>query len=609
MEKTMIPEALIIEKAEKQLDKSIDNLIDLAKNELKERFQKWKAKNEIEKLKENIRQVGQISTIASRKASTIDDIYYPAKIKHGAGSKTILSTDELFSNKKRIALIQGTAGQGKSVFLRYLCLRDLDYSGKIPIFVELRKIDENIDLITLIKKQLSIIGLTDDLINPAIEVMLRSGSIRLYLDGLDEIKREFSLETKDKINQLINKHDKLHIALTSRPGALSQNLIDMPHMEQYEIAALSEKDHIGFLTKIGTSKEIQDRLIASIQKSNAQIKNLLSTPLMLTLIVITCGQKQDLPDTLPEFYDSLFNLLSSMHDANKPGFTRQKATNLSNSELENLFRAFSYASKELIGKVTLNSTQFEETLNAALKITDLKCTTEGFRTEITETVCLMVKDGIDTTFTHKSIQEYYAASFIHRIEDDNIATTVFKNIEGENINSWLNELRFLEDFQNLAYEKSIGIPHSEDLTNAITLPNRKKLSISRTKFNSLISSTGIKIAQTKITKMIHGVYWFSPNNQSINRYLPDLLSIIAKEVKAHSKTLNKPQALGDNLTFISLKSIMHEDKALAERIFNAAERFVDGLYLKGKKMKERQERRNKGLLEILKKQPLGTKLK
>lgn len=609
MEKTMIPEALIIEKAEKQLDKSIDNLIDLAKNELKERFQKWKAKNEIEKLKENIRQVGQISTIASRKASTIDDIYYPAKIKHGAGSKTILSTDELFSNKKRIALIQGTAGQGKSVFLRYLCLRDLDYSGKIPIFVELRKIDENIDLITLIKKQLSIIGLTDDLINPAIEVMLRSGSIRLYLDGLDEIKREFSLETKDKINQLINKHDKLHIALTSRPGALSQNLIDMPHMEQYEIAALSEKDHIGFLTKIGTSKEIQDRLIASIQKSNAQIKNLLSTPLMLTLLVITCGQKQDLPDTLPEFYDSLFNLLSSMHDANKPGFTRQKATNLSNSELENLFRAFSYASKELIGKVTLNSTQFEETLNAALKITDLKCTTEGFRTEITETVCLMVKDGIDTTFTHKSIQEYYAASFIHRIEDDNIATTVFKNIEGENINSWLNELRFLEDFQNLAYEKSIGIPHSEDLTNAITLPNRKKLSISRTKFNSLISSTGIKIAQTKITKMIHGVYWFSPNNQSINRYLPDLLSIIAKEVKAHSKTLNKPQALGDNLTFISLKSIMHEDKALAERIFNAAERFVDGLYLKGKKMKERQERRNKGLLEILKKQPLGTKLK
>ncbi|MGV1044541.1 NACHT domain-containing protein [Limnohabitans sp.] len=605
----MIPEALIIEKAEKQLDKSIDNLIDLAKNELKERFQKWKAKNEIEKLKENIRQVGQISTIASRKASTIDDIYYPAKIKHGAGSKTILSTDELFSNKKRIALIQGTAGQGKSVFLRYLCLRDLDYSGKIPIFVELRKIDENIDLITLIKKQLSIIGLTDDLINPAIEVMLRSGSIRLYLDGLDEIKREFSLETKDKINQLINKHDKLHIALTSRPGALSQNLIDMPHMEQYEIAALSEKDHIGFLTKIGTSKEIQDRLIASIQKSNAQIKNLLSTPLMLTLLVITCGQKQDLPDTLPEFYDSLFNLLSSMHDANKPGFTRQKATNLSNSELENLFRAFSYASKELIGKVTLNSTQFEETLNAALKITDLKCTTEGFRTEITETVCLMVKDGIDTTFTHKSIQEYYAASFIHRIEDDNIATTVFKNIEGENINSWLNELRFLEDFQNLAYEKSIGIPHSEDLTNAITLPNRKKLSISRTKFNSLISSTGIKIAQTKITKMIHGVYWFSPNNQSINRYLPDLLSIIAKEVKAHSKTLNKPQALGDNLTFISLKSIMHEDKALAERIFNAAERFVDGLYLKGKKMKERQERRNKGLLEILKKQPLGTKLK
>ena len=147
----MITEALIAEKAEKALNKSVDNLIDLAKSELKERFQKWKAKGELEKLKENIRQVGQICTIASRQASTVDEIYYPAKTKHGSGSRTIISTDDLFPDNIRIALIQGTAGQGKSVFLRYLCLRDLDYSGKIPLFIELRKIDHQIDLMVLIR--------------------------------------------------------------------------------------------------------------------------------------------------------------------------------------------------------------------------------------------------------------------------------------------------------------------------------------------------------------------------------------------------------------------------------------------------------------------------
>ena len=595
----MITEALIAEKAEKALNKSVDNLIDLAKNELKERFQKWKAKGELEKLKENIRQVGQICTTASRQASTVDEIYYPAKTKHGSGSRTIISTDDLFPDNIRIALIQGTAGQGKSVFLRYLCLRDLDYSGKIPLFIELRKIDHQIDLMVLIRTQLKIIGLEDNLVDPAIDTMLRSGSIRLYLDGLDEIKREHALETKEKINLLINKHSKLQIALTSRPGALSQNLIDMPHMQQYEIAPLTEKDHSGFFTKIGTPKETKERLITSIEKSSAQIKNLLSTPLMLTLLVLTCGQKQDLPDTLPEFYDSLFNLLSSMHDGTKPGYTRQKATNLSNPELETLFRAFSYASKELIGKTSLNHTQFESALQAALKITDLKCTAEGFRTDITETVCLMVKDGVDTTFTHKSIQEYYTASFIHRIEDDEVAKQVLQSIEGENLFSWINELRFLEDFQNLAYEKFIGIPHSEQLTDQIYLAGRKKPAISRTKLQALVSDAGIRVAQTKIAKINHGIYWTLPKKQLMNRYLPDLITAISKDIEAHAKKAHANQALGDHLEFVPLKALFKEDHVLADRIYSLIQKFCDGLALKGRKMKERQQRQKKGLIDIL----------
>lgn len=185
----MIQEAIIAEKAGIALNKSIDNIIELAKNEVKERFLKWKAENELRKLIENIKQVGQICTIASRQASTVDDIYYPSKIKHGGGSKTVISADDLFPDKVRLAIIQGTAGQGKSVFLRYLCLRDLDYSGKIPLFVELRKIDDKIDILVLLKNQLSILGLEEYLIDPALMTMFHSGSIRIYLDGLDEIKR------------------------------------------------------------------------------------------------------------------------------------------------------------------------------------------------------------------------------------------------------------------------------------------------------------------------------------------------------------------------------------------------------------------------------------
>lgn len=594
----MINEALIAEKAEKALNQSIDNLITLAKNEIKIRFQAWKAKGELERLKNHLSQVGQICTIASRQPSTVDEIYYPAKIKHGSGVKTIISAEDLLDDKTRIALIQGTAGQGKSVFLRYLCLRDLDYAGKIPIFVELRKIDRQINLLILIKSQIKSLGLEDNLIDIAFDTILKSGSIRLYLDGMDEIKREHALETKEIITTLINRHPKLQIAVTSRPGALSQNLIDMPHLQQHAIAPLSEKDHSGFFTKIGTPLETKERLIASIEKSNAQIKSLLSTPLMLTLLVLTCGHKQDLPDTLPEFYDSLFNLLSSMHDGTKPGFTRQKATNLTNSELEKLFRAFSFTSKELIGKTSLSHTQFEDSLHAALKITDLKCTSEGFRTDITETVCLMVKDGVDTTFTHKSIQEYYTASFIHKIEDDDAAKQVLQTIEGDSIVSWMNELRFLEDFQSLAYEKFIGIPHGETLTNFLYLKNRTKATISRLNIQSLIDDARIRVAQSKITKSFHGLYWSTPRKNPMNRYLPDLISDISREIHTHGKR-SPQQALGDQLEFVPLKSLLRSDAELAQRVYVVVQKFCDGLAVKVRKMKERQQRQKRGLIDVL----------
>lgn len=595
----MFTEAVIAEKAEKAFNQSIDSIIDLAKKELKERFLIWKATGELEKLKDNIRQVGQICTIASRQASTVDEIYYPAKLKHGSSTRTIVSADELFSQNIRLALVQGTAGQGKSVFLRFLCIRDLDYAGKIPIFIELRKIDINIDIFVLVKAQLKIMGLEESLIDPALTTMLHSGAVRLYLDGLDEVKREYILGTKDIINTLLNKHPKLQIVLSSRPGALKQHLVDLPHMQQYEIAPLTEKDYSGFFIKIGTAQETKDRLIRSIDKSNAQIKSLLSTPLMLTLLVLTCGQKQDLPDTLPEFYDSLFNLLSSMHDGTKPGFTRQKATNLSNPELEALFRAFSFASKELIGKISLNQQQFESAWSAALKITDLKCTLEGFRTDITETVCLMVKDGVDTTFTHKSIQEYYTASFINRIEDAEAVKQVLESMERDNLYSWINELRFLEDFQNLAYEKIIGIPHAEKLTNRLYLTARKKPTISRIKAQSLISDMGIQVARSRISKTNHGMYWTLSRDHSMNRYLPDLSSAISNELKAHTKKTSATPSLGDHMELVAFNTMLKEDPILAARTYALIQKFSDGLVLKVKNMQDRQSRQKKGLFDIL----------
>lgn len=584
------------------LKKPIEDLITSSKSGIRDYFKNWQAKSSLQDLAQKIEQVGRITTVASRQASTIDEIYYPAQLKLGKGTRLISSADDVISDRFRLALIQGTAGQGKSVFLRYLCLKELRLGEKIPFFIELRKIDKENDLFGLIKQHLLGLGFQEDLLDAAIGIMLHSGKIRLFLDGFDEIKREYALGVKEQIQNLLNKNQKLQIVLSSRPGALSQYLIDIGSLQQYEIAPLGEKDYRGFFEKIGVAPDTKERLIKAIDKSNAQIKHLLSTPLMLTLLVLTCGMQQDLPDTLPEFYDSLFNLLASMHDGTKPGYVRQKATNLSNQDLEILFGAFSFAAKEVVGRVSLNTPQFEQSFSHALKLTELKCTSEGFRTDVTETVCLMVKEGMDTTFVHKSIQEYYAASFIRRIEDDEIAAEVFSSIEQNHIYSWLNEMRFLEDFQNLAYEKHIGIPHAEKFLDNLCIKGRKHITISKAKSSSLINRLKLRVARTKISKRITGIYWFADTtNAELNRYYPDLVNALSRELLSLNKAPVLPlsTAADDSIVLIHLAKLISEDPLIQERVNSATQRLCESINTKSTRMKDRRQRKGRSLLDLM----------
>lgn len=597
----MIIEGVIGTAAVGLLKKPMEDLIAGSKSSVREYFQRWQAKAELEALSQKIEQVGRITTIASRQASTIDEIYYPAQLKQGKGARPIVSADEILSDRFRLALIQGTAGQGKSVFLRYLCLQELRHARRIPLFIELRKIDQDHDLVDLLKHHLLSLGFRNDLLDTAIEFMLNSGKVRLFLDGFDEIKREHSLKIKEQIQTLLSKSQKLQIVLSSRPGALSQYLVDIVSIQHYEIAPLGERDYSGFFDKIGVATDTKERLLIAIHRSNAQIKHLLSTPLMLTLLVLTCGMQQDLPDTLPEFYDSLFNLLASMHDGTKPGYMRQKATSLSNQDLESLFRAFSFAAKELVGRVSLSSTQFEQSLLHGLKLSELKCTVEGFRTDVTETVCLMVKEGMDTTFVHKSIQEYYAASFIRNIEDDSLSAEVFKSIEQNHMYSWLNEMRFLEDFQNLAYEKHIGIPHAEKFLSQLCLSGRKSLTISKPKFFALCSMLKLRVARTKTAKKFSGIYW-SPDttNAESNRYYSDLVLALSKELLSFNRASTPSLASADPVVFIDIGKLAAEDEQIKQKLMATVHRVCENVQGSANRMKDRRLRKGKSLLDLIK---------
>ena len=585
------------------LKSTLKFVADKATPKVKEQVLKWRTTQKAEILQSNIKQIGKITTIASREASTIDDIYYPSRIRIGkSNSQTIAFASDLLTKKSRVTLILGTAGQGKSVLLRYLCLRDLDLQGNIPLFIELRKIDSSKKLITLLHEHLISLGIGEDNPDEILKLLLKSGKTRIFLDGYDEVSREYSLRTKAEITKLNRDNLELDILITSRPGAISQHLTDSFEIHQCEIAPISPQEHGEFFQRIGVDTETKQRLLGAISRSKAEIKILLSTPLMLTLLVKTCGAQQDLPNTLPEFYDSVFNVLSSTHDGNKPGYLRQKATSLGNSDLEKLFCAFSFASKELFRKNSLSHRQFEESFENATKISDVKCTLEGFKADITETICLMVKDGLDTAYIHKSIQEYYVARFIHKLEDKTQAKKILEVIEKDNLHEWMGEIQFLEDFKDRTYENIIGIPHAVKLLEAICLKTNKSRKISSQKLTRFLTDSKVSIGRSMESKMIRTASWSTHGNiKHKNRYYYELISTIVNEVMLNSYVSTRPASITDSLELIQLEDLAKETPSVLQTAINTAQKFCNKLELRVRTMSERQIRQNAGLLSLINK--------
>jgi hypothetical protein len=334
--------------------------------------------------------------------------------------------------------------------MRYLAVQELRGGYRVPLFIELRRIDKATNLTDLLKAQLSLHSESTD--DELLTHLLARGNVTLLLDGFDEVAREFVLDVRGRLAELIAKHKKLRIVISSRPGALCAHIQDLPKMLQVEIAELNEADFEPFLKKIGTDEAVASKLLQAVNGSSTQVKRLLKTPLMLTLLVLTCGGKQQIPDTLPEFYDSLFRVLAIMHDETKPGYVREMATKLTYAELEQLFECFSFVSREKFEKPSLNPAQFEESVKVAVEYTGHQCTPEGFRTDVSETVCLMVREGIDTTFIHKSIHEYYTARFVKSLPDDETAKQAYDSITEIRLVSWGAELRFLEQIDPIRYK-------------------------------------------------------------------------------------------------------------------------------------------------------------
>jgi len=385
-----------------------------AKKAIKSRMEGWKAGEDLNKIESYYERLSRVKTIWSRdKALPIEDFYYPSRFESKTARKNVLGLNDLPDG---CLVVEGVVGQGKSIFMRYLALSILLDSelNKIPLFVELKNVSEKHTLTMLLYRTLNQIGVDAD--EAVFDYLVCTGKIVILLDGFDEISNNYSGETIGEIYALQIKYPALKIVVSSRPRNDIQKIAAFTIIK---LDRLRKKDHDKFLTKLGVGVVRRAELVAAIQESPEDIQSAISTPLMMSIVVLVYESVHRIPPYLSDFFSVLFHVVFTQHDSVKESFRRKHNTGLSEGRLQHLFEAFCFVVMQKAYGRTLSSKRFDECFEQALKYTsDCKCSSDHFRADIVGVACLMLEEGVgDTTFLHKGILDYFAAAFATRFTD------------------------------------------------------------------------------------------------------------------------------------------------------------------------------------------------
>ncbi|HDR8082917.1 TPA: NACHT domain-containing protein, partial [Bacillus cereus] len=270
----------------------------------------------------------------------VKQIYVPLTI-YSQEKREEICIDEYkedFSERYKKVVVVDNAGMGKSTLMKTMFISAIEKNKGIPVFIELRNLTKERDIIDVIVENISTLKETHSK-DFLVEVINRGGFI-FFLDGYDEIPFQYKQDVTRQLKRFISLAGNNIFYLTSRPD---ESLASFGEFQQYEIKDLKIEEAYKLIKKYddvvqlnlytSITKQIDENIA---QQRFSELESFLGNPLLVSFLYLTFKHKKDIPALKIEFYRKVYDALFESHDLSKDSYKRDKYSGLSSGSMQKI---------------------------------------------------------------------------------------------------------------------------------------------------------------------------------------------------------------------------------------------------------------------------------
>ncbi|WGE69041.1 NACHT domain-containing protein [Actinobacillus equuli subsp. haemolyticus] len=340
---------------------------------------------------------------------------------------------EFILNRKKV-ILSGIAGGGKSVLCKSIFLEMVNKAnGVYPIFIELRELKHysQFSLLEYICSEISSLECKVNVQN--LEQLIIKGSILLILDGFDELDFDIRDNYAAQIIELSKKYNNLNMLLSS---STDESLSSWGQFCEVNINSFDKSKAIELISKLRYDEKIKIQFIRKIEDELYDShKSFVGNPLLLTMMLMTFQEFAEIPQKIYLFYEQAFQTLFLKHDSLKDLYTRKSHSGMDIHDFKKIFSYFCIHT-HIMNKISLSEEEANDILKKGLKKIgkdDVK--SSNILIDLMRNLCLLNRDGLNVTFSHRSFQEYFSALYIANLPYSDKIYNLIDKVASCNINN------------------------------------------------------------------------------------------------------------------------------------------------------------------------------